>query len=83
MVASGAAFMNGGTVEINLLNPEIDYVNGTVSTKVEAEGTLTGQFAGLVENSAFLDFTLGADTSSAFLTLDLVRMFPDVALTFN
>lgn len=83
IVAGGDAFINGGTVEINLLNPEVDYVDGTVFTILEAEGSLTGQFAGLVENSAFLDFTLGYDTSSAFLTLDLVRMFPDVALTFN
>ncbi|WP_158094230.1 autotransporter-associated beta strand repeat-containing protein [Erythrobacter donghaensis] len=83
VVAGGDVVLAGGTVEVNLLSPELDYVDGSIFTIVEAEGSLTGTFAGLVETSAFLDFALGYDSSRAFLTLSVLRQFPDVALTFN
>ena len=79
----GSVTINGGTVAINLLDPELDYVDGTVFTIIQTDRSLTGTFDGLIENSAFLDFTLGYDANRAFLTLDVVRTFPDVALTFN
>ncbi|QDH33820.1 autotransporter-associated beta strand repeat-containing protein [Porphyrobacter sp. YT40] len=83
VVAGGDVVLAGGTVEVNLLSPDTDYVDGSTFTIVEAGGSLTGTFAGLVENSAFLDFALGYDARRAFLTLSVLRQFPDVALTFN
>jgi autotransporter-associated beta strand protein len=83
LVAGGAINLLGGTVAITALDPELDYTDGSIFVIAEAGGGLTGTFAGLTENSAFLDFTLGYDANRAFLTLDVIRMFPDVAQTFN
>ena len=83
LVTASEVRIEGGTVAISLLDPETSYTDG--SRFVIARGTsgLTGTFAGLTESSAFLDFALGYDATTAFLTLDLIRQFPDVALTFN
>lgn len=80
---SGTATIEGGTVEIGLLDPEQSYVNGSIYRFIDAAGGLTGQFDGLVENSAFLDFLLGYDATGVFTTVTHVLTFPDVALTFN
>lgn len=80
---SGTATIEGGTVEIGLLDPETSYVGGTTYRFIDAAGGLTGTFDGLVENSAFLDFALGYDATGVFTTVEQVLTFPDVAFTFN
>lgn len=79
----GSARLEGGTVRVTTLDPETQYRDGTRYTILSAAGGLTGQFAGLTENSAFLDFTLGYDANDAFLTVSVIRTFPEVAETFN
>jgi outer membrane autotransporter protein len=79
----GTATIEGGTVRVNALDPETQYVTGTRYTFLTATGGRTGMFTGLTETSAFLDFALGYDATSAFLTVSVVRTFPNVALTFN
>lgn len=83
LIVADAAIIRGGTVAISLLDPETAYTDGSVFVIVRGTDSFTGTFDGLTENSAFLDFRLGYDASSAFVTLDLVRQFPDVAQTFN
>jgi T5SS/PEP-CTERM-associated repeat protein/autotransporter-associated beta strand protein len=80
---SGTATIEGGTVEIGLLDPETSYVGGTTYRFIDAAGGLTGTFDGLIENSAFLDFALGYDATGVFTTVEQVLTFPDVAFTFN
>ncbi|HQS98252.1 MAG TPA: autotransporter domain-containing protein [Novosphingobium sp.] len=79
----GRALVEGGTVAVTTLDPDVNYTNGTVYRIVNASGGLTGTFAGLTESSAFLDFALGYDLTGAFLTTTVIRQFPDVAETFN
>lgn len=75
--------IEGGTVAVSLLDPDLTYTDGSVFVIAQGGNGLTGTFDGLTEDSAFLDFDLGYDPTRAFLTVSLVRMFPDVALTFN
>jgi len=83
LAVTGTATIEGGTVNVITLDPETQYTDGSRYTFLTAAGGRTGQFAALTENSAFLDFTLGYDANSAFLDIDVVRTFPDVAITFN
>lgn len=83
LAASGSATLEGGTVRIATLDPDTDYTDGERYTFLTAGGGLIGEFSGIEEHSAFLDFTLGYDNDSAFVDLEVVRSFPDVALTFN
>lgn len=81
--ATGTVTLEGGTVRITALDPEVNYVDGRRYTFIQAAGGLTGTFAGLSENSSFLDFLLGYDATSAFVDVKVIRTFPDVARTFN
>jgi fibronectin-binding autotransporter adhesin len=81
--ATGTATLEGGTVAITTLDADLAYTEGMIFRILNADGGLTGRFAGLTENSAFLDFALGYDPTGAFLRLSQVRMFPDVARTVN
>ncbi len=81
--ATGRATLEGGTVAITTLDADLAYTDGMIFRILNAEGGLTGTFAGLTESSAFLDFALGYDPTGAFLRLSQVRMFPDVARTIN
>lgn len=81
--ATGTATLEGGTVAITTLDADLAYTDGMIFRILNAEGGLTGTFAGLTESSAFLDFALGYDPTGAFLRLSQVRMFPDVARTIN
>jgi len=81
--AGGTATLNGGTVAITALDPELNYTDDRVYRILNATGGRTGTFTGLTESSAFLDFTLGYDPTGAFVTVDVIRMFPAVATTFN
>ena len=80
---AGTATLEGGTVAITTLDADLSYTDGLVFRILNATGGLTGTFAGLTESSAFLDFKLGYDPTGAFLTLAVVRQFPDVARTIN
>lgn len=79
----GRAVLEGGTVVVTALNPDLSYSEGTIFRIVNATGGRTGTFAGLSEASAFLDFSLGYDPTGAFLTTAVIAQFPDVAQTFN
>lgn len=79
----GTTTIAGGTVRITTLDPELDYTDGSEYTFITSAGGLTGTFDSLSETSAFLDFVLGYDGNRAFVTVDVVRTFPDVAQTFN
>jgi len=83
LAAGGTATIEGGTVKVIALDPETDYRDGSRYTFLTAAGGVSGSFAGLQENSAFLDFALGYDATSAFVEVEVVRSFPDVAQTFN
>ncbi|HEY0103780.1 MAG TPA: autotransporter domain-containing protein, partial [Brevundimonas sp.] len=83
LAATGTATIEGGTVRVTALDPETQYTDNTRYTFLTAAGGRTGTFTGLTENSAFLDFILGYDGTSAFVTVDVIRTFPDVAQTFN
>lgn len=83
LVAGGSITLQGGTVAITALDPELDYTDGNIFVIAQAGTGLTGTFAGLTENSAFLDFRLGYDATRAFITVDVIRTFPDVAQTAN
>lgn len=83
ILAGGRATLEGGTVAITTLDPETDYRDGSIFRILNATGGLTGNFAGLAETSAFLDFTLRYDLTGASVTISQVRTFPDVARTFN
>ena len=83
LVAGGAITLQGGTVAINLLNPEQAYSDGQQFVIAQAGTGLSGTFATLSETSTFLDFSLAYNATQAILSLQQVRIFPDVAQTFN
>jgi fibronectin-binding autotransporter adhesin len=80
---AGTATIEGGTVAITALDPELNYTDGSTYTFLNATGGRTGTFTGITESSAFLDFALGYTANSAFITVDVIRTFPEVAQTFN
>lgn len=80
---SGNVDIQGGTVEVLALDPHRAYADGQQYTFLTAAGGLTGTFAGVTDNSAFLDFTLAYTGTSALLTLTRVATFPEVAQTWN
>lgn len=79
----GRADLQGGTVEVRALDPHTAYIDGQQYTFLTAAGGLTGTFAGVNDDSAFLDFTLGYTGNSAWLSLAKVATFPDVAQSWN
>lgn len=83
IAVAGSATLEGGTVRVRTIDPDVAYTDGRAYTILTAAGGLTGAFANLSETSAFLDFTIGYDARSAFVTVDVIRTFPDVAVTFN
>jgi autotransporter-associated beta strand protein len=83
LAVAGTVTIEGGTVAVTALDPELNYTDGSTFTFLTAAGGRTGTFAGLTESSAFLDFALGYTATSAFLTVDVIRTFPEVAATFN
>lgn len=83
LAVDGTVTLQGGTVRVTTLDPDTDYTDGAHYTFLTADGGLSGSFAGLSEDSAFLDFALGYGANGAFVDVALVRQFPDVALTFN
>ncbi|MFZ5783374.1 MAG: autotransporter domain-containing protein [Pseudomonadota bacterium] len=66
---TGAATINGGTVAVTALQGS--YANSTTYTILNAGGGVTGTYAGITENLAFLTPTLSYDANNVFLTLAL------------
>lgn len=81
--ATGTTTINGGTVSVIALSPVETYSDGQRYTIITSAGGVAGQFSGIIDNSAFLDFVLGYDPTNVFLTLARIATFPDVARTFN
>jgi outer membrane autotransporter protein len=65
----GTAAIQGGTVQV-LAQPG-SYANSTTYTIVRATGGVTGTYAGVTSNFAFLTPTLSYDANDVFLTLSL------------
>ena len=67
--ATGTATLQGGTVQV-LAQPG-SYANSTTYTIVRATGGVSGTYAGVTSNFAFLTPTLSYDANDVFLTLAL------------
>jgi outer membrane autotransporter protein len=82
IVASGAATLAGGTVQVLAENQA--YARQTRYTILTANGGVTGTFAGVTSNLAFLTPTLSYDPNDVFLTLNRNDItFASVAQTSN
>ncbi|MPZ33582.1 MAG: autotransporter domain-containing protein [Rhodospirillales bacterium] len=68
---TGSATINGGTVRL-LASPG-SYANSTTYTIVNAAGGVTGAYANVTEDFAFLTPTLSYDADNVFLTLVLLQ----------
>ena len=67
--ATGTAAIQGGTVQV--LAATGSYANSTTYTIVRATGGVSGTYAGVTSNFAFLTPTLSYDANDVFLTLAL------------
>jgi outer membrane autotransporter protein len=67
--ATGTATINGGTVQ--LVAASGSYANSTTYTIVNATGGVSGAYAGVSSNFAFLTPSLTYDANNVFLTLAL------------
>ena len=67
--ATGTAAIQGGTVQV--LAAAGSYANSTTYTIVRATGGVSGTYAGVTSNFAFLTPTLSYDANDVFLTLAL------------
>ena len=65
----GAAAIQGGTVQV--LAAAGSYANSTTYTIVRATGGVSGVYAGVTSNFAFLTPTLSYDANDVYLTLAL------------
>ncbi|MBO6554651.1 MAG: autotransporter domain-containing protein [Roseitalea sp.] len=88
--ATGTANLGGnGQVNPVLADPVANYMNGQTYTIVTAAGGVNGQFAGVTDNSALLDYALTYDPNNVYLNLSLVQPvnnapnFPLFATNFN
>jgi len=82
ILASGAAALSGGTVQVLAENQA--YARQTRYTILTANGGVTGTFAGVTSNLAFLTPTLSYDPDDVFLTLNRNDItFASVAQTPN
>jgi outer membrane autotransporter protein len=82
IVASGKATLSGGTVQV--LAAAGNFAPSTTYTILTAQGGVTGTFAGVTSNLAFLIPTLSYDANDAFLTLTRnATLFQSVAATPN
>lgn len=83
LTVAGAADLQGGTVAVTALDPDTAYTDGTVFTILTAGAGVTGTFAGISENSAFLDFILNYSANDVTLETLVIATFPTVAITPN
>ena len=68
---SGSATINGGTVQ--LLAQPGSYANSTTYTIVNATGGVSGAYANVIEDFAFLTPIVSYDANNVFLTLALLQ----------
>ncbi|WP_169054280.1 autotransporter domain-containing protein [Nitratireductor sp. XY-223] len=80
---TGSTTINGGTVNVFLVDAETDYSDGQIYTIVTSDGGVSGSFDGVSDTSAFLDFLLDYNPNNVFLILTRVADFSSVARTFN
>ncbi len=80
---TGSTTINGGTVQVQTLDPALNFAKGQKFTIITSAGGVNGRFSGVVDQSAFLEFLLGYDPNSVFLTLSKIADFGSVARTFN
>lgn len=81
--ATGSTAINGGTVTVVPVSSEDSYADGQRFTILRSTGGVAGQFEGVTDLSAFLDFALSYDPNTVYLTLTKVADFASVARTFN
>jgi len=55
---TGTATVSGSNVSVTTIDPETSYQNGQLYHILTADGGISGEFAGVVSNSAFLDMSL-------------------------
>ena len=79
---TGTATLNGGTVSV--VGASGTYARNTTYTILNATGGVTGTYAGVTSNFAFLKPSLSYDTNNVFLTLiSSGNAFADGARTSN
>ncbi|WP_283206670.1 autotransporter outer membrane beta-barrel domain-containing protein, partial [Methylobacterium gnaphalii] len=82
IAASGTATLQGGTVQV--IAGTGDYAPSTRYTILSAAGGVSGQFAGVNANFAFLTPSLAYDANDAYLTLSRnEQQFGTAAITRN
>jgi outer membrane autotransporter protein len=81
IAATGAAIINGGTVQV--LAQLGGFLPLTTYTILTATGGITGTFANVTSNFAFLTPTLSYDHNDVFLTLTRIASFVSEAQTPN
>ncbi|MGX5710900.1 autotransporter domain-containing protein [Brucella lupini] len=67
----GTAKVSGSTVSVATIDPETSYQNGQLYHILTADGGISGEFAGVVSKSAFLDMSLAYGDTTADLNICL------------
>src|SRR5690606_20156287 len=84
IAVAGSAALEGGSVNVNALDPETSYAAGQTYTILTANDGVTGQFASLRTASAFIEPTLRYENDAVLLTINESDLtFPDAAETWN
>ncbi|KXO73005.1 hypothetical protein AYJ56_17625 [Brucella anthropi] len=68
---TGTATVSGSNVSVTTIDPEASYQNGQLYHILTADGGISGEFAGVVSNSAFLDMSLAYGDTAADLKICL------------
>ncbi|MBJ6135857.1 autotransporter-associated beta strand repeat-containing protein, partial [Ochrobactrum sp. Q0168] len=68
---TGTATVSGSNVSVATIDPETSYQNGQLYHILKADGSISGEFAGVVSNSAFLDMSLAYGDTTADLKICL------------
>ncbi|WP_198419868.1 autotransporter domain-containing protein [Pseudaminobacter salicylatoxidans] len=75
-VVGGTATVTGAHVDVVRLDPDTSYQDGQTYRILNADGGVTGQFAEVASQSAFLDFDLDHNTDSVDLRISLKTIEP-------
>ena len=68
---AGTATVSGSNVSVTTIDPETSYQNGQLYQILTADGGVSGEFSGVVSNSAFLDMSLAYTDTAADLKICL------------
>jgi outer membrane autotransporter protein len=74
---AGTATVSGSNVSVGTIDPETSYRNGQLYHILTADSGISGEFAGVVSNSAFLDMSLAFDDTSTDLRICLKTGCPN------